>query len=96
MTRTQPIARRRRTEPDGTMLRQVDALRRPANYLSASQIYLLFVTGSIHDGTEPLRELMRDQRQRHHAWIRAHGEDLPEIRNRRWPGSTVDDDGGTR
>ncbi|WP_436791924.1 phosphoketolase family protein [Yinghuangia sp. YIM S10712] len=33
-----------------------------------------------------VRQLMTDQRTRHHAWIREHGEDLPEIREWRWPG----------
>lgn len=42
--------------------------------------------------TVALRELMQDQRQRHHAYIRQHGEDLPEIRNWRWSG--VDSDEG--
>ncbi|MBP2335698.1 xylulose-5-phosphate/fructose-6-phosphate phosphoketolase [Saccharothrix coeruleofusca] len=32
-----------------------------------------------------LRQLMTDQRTRHHAHIREHGEDLPEIRNWSWP-----------
>ncbi|MET9232246.1 phosphoketolase family protein [Lentzea sp. NPDC003310] len=31
-----------------------------------------------------LRQLMQDQRARHHAWIREHGEDLPEIRDWTW------------
>lgn len=31
-----------------------------------------------------LRQLMQDQRARHHAWIREHGEDLPEIREWTW------------
>ena len=31
-----------------------------------------------------LRQLMQDQRTRHHAWIREHGEDLPEIREWTW------------
>ncbi|MGW4209282.1 phosphoketolase family protein [Lentzea sp. NPDC004789] len=31
-----------------------------------------------------LRQLMQDQRARHHAWIREHGEDLPEVRDWTW------------
>ncbi|GGU50144.1 phosphoketolase family protein [Lentzea flava] len=31
-----------------------------------------------------LRQLMQDQRTRHHAWIREHGEDLPEVRDWTW------------
>ncbi|RDI34357.1 phosphoketolase family protein [Lentzea flaviverrucosa] len=31
-----------------------------------------------------LRQLMQDQRTRHHHWIREHGEDLPEIREWTW------------
>ncbi|MBB5957995.1 xylulose-5-phosphate/fructose-6-phosphate phosphoketolase [Saccharothrix tamanrassetensis] len=32
-----------------------------------------------------LRQHMQDQRTRHHAYIREHGEDLPEIRDWAWP-----------
>ncbi|XVV00368.1 phosphoketolase family protein [Actinosynnema sp. CA-248983] len=32
-----------------------------------------------------LRQRMQDQRTRHHAWIREHGEDLPEVREWAWP-----------
>ncbi|WP_433259833.1 phosphoketolase family protein [Actinosynnema sp. CS-041913] len=32
-----------------------------------------------------LRQHMQDQRNRHHAWIREHGEDLPEVREWTWP-----------
>jgi xylulose-5-phosphate/fructose-6-phosphate phosphoketolase len=32
-----------------------------------------------------LRQLMTDSRARHKEWIVAHGEDLPEIRQWRWP-----------
>lgn len=31
-----------------------------------------------------LRQLMQDQRTRHHSWIREHGEDLPEVRDWTW------------
>lgn len=31
-----------------------------------------------------LRQHMQDQRARHHAWIREHGEDLPEVRDWTW------------
>ncbi|GGS28343.1 phosphoketolase family protein [Actinokineospora fastidiosa] len=31
-----------------------------------------------------LRQHMQDQRARHHAWIREHGEDLPEVRGWTW------------
>ncbi|SDO69983.1 phosphoketolase family protein [Lentzea jiangxiensis] len=31
-----------------------------------------------------LRQLMQDQRARHHAWIREHGEDMPEVRDWAW------------
>jgi xylulose-5-phosphate/fructose-6-phosphate phosphoketolase len=36
-----------------------------------------------------LRQQMVDSRTRHWAWIREHGEDLPEIRNWTWPGATA-------
>jgi xylulose-5-phosphate/fructose-6-phosphate phosphoketolase len=32
-----------------------------------------------------VRQFMQDQRTRHHAWIREHGEDLPEVRDWQWP-----------
>jgi xylulose-5-phosphate/fructose-6-phosphate phosphoketolase len=32
-----------------------------------------------------LRQHVQDQRTRHHAWIREHGEDLPEVREWTWP-----------
>ncbi|GAA1355170.1 phosphoketolase family protein [Saccharothrix algeriensis] len=32
-----------------------------------------------------LRQRMTDQRNRHHTWIREHGEDLPEVREWTWP-----------
>ncbi|SDC21351.1 phosphoketolase family protein [Actinokineospora iranica] len=35
-------------------------------------------------GTASLRQAMVDKRNRHHAWIRAHGEDLPEVRHWAW------------
>ncbi|MCP2248035.1 phosphoketolase family protein [Lentzea aerocolonigenes] len=31
-----------------------------------------------------LRQLMQDQRTRHHSWIREHGEDMPEVRDWTW------------
>jgi xylulose-5-phosphate/fructose-6-phosphate phosphoketolase len=34
-----------------------------------------------------LRQLMVDTRVRHRAWIREHGEDMPEVTNWTWPGS---------
>ena len=50
--------------------------------------------------TVALREHLQDQRQRHHTYIREHGEDLPEIRNWRWPDASAVDSGegpeGTR
>lgn len=33
-----------------------------------------------------LRQEMADQRTRHHAWVREHGEDLPEVADWRWEG----------
>ncbi|MFH8346610.1 phosphoketolase [Streptomyces sp. NPDC018045] len=33
-----------------------------------------------------VRQAMADVRQRHHAWIRAHGTDLPEVEEWSWPG----------
>ncbi|MFE7607326.1 phosphoketolase family protein [Streptomyces celluloflavus] len=33
-----------------------------------------------------LRQAMADARTRHHAWIRAHGTDLPEVADWTWPG----------
>jgi xylulose-5-phosphate/fructose-6-phosphate phosphoketolase len=33
-----------------------------------------------------LRQQMVDTRARHHAWVREHGEDLPEVQNWAWPG----------
>ncbi len=32
-----------------------------------------------------LRQLMADQRSRHHAWIREHGTDMPEVADWSWP-----------
>jgi xylulose-5-phosphate/fructose-6-phosphate phosphoketolase len=37
-----------------------------------------------------LRQLMMDSRARHWEWIRAHGEDMPEITNWAWPLSVKD------
>ncbi|WP_451916794.1 phosphoketolase family protein [Actinacidiphila glaucinigra] len=34
----------------------------------------------------PVRQLMEDARLRHHAWIREHGTDLPEVADWTWPG----------
>lgn len=34
----------------------------------------------------PVRQLMEDARLRHHAWIREHGVDLPEVTEWTWPG----------
>jgi xylulose-5-phosphate/fructose-6-phosphate phosphoketolase len=34
-----------------------------------------------------LRERVADRLRAHTAWIRQHGEDMPEIRDWRWPGS---------
>jgi xylulose-5-phosphate/fructose-6-phosphate phosphoketolase len=36
-----------------------------------------------------LRQEMVDSRTRHWAWIREHGEDLPEVRDWTWPGTTA-------
>ncbi len=36
-----------------------------------------------------LRQQMTDTRARHHAWVREHGEDLPEVQNWAWPGTTA-------
>ncbi|MEU4202676.1 phosphoketolase family protein [Streptomyces sp. NPDC045456] len=33
-----------------------------------------------------VRQAMADVRQRHHAWIREHGTDLPEVEEWNWPG----------
>ncbi|HZE38671.1 MAG TPA: phosphoketolase family protein [Stackebrandtia sp.] len=42
------------------------------------------------DGLAPraarVRQAMQDQRVRHRAWVREHGEDLPEVRDWSWPG----------
>ncbi|QKW48641.1 phosphoketolase [Streptomyces buecherae] len=35
--------------------------------------------------TAPLRQRMEDARTRHHAWIREHGTDLPEVADWSWP-----------
>ena len=37
-----------------------------------------------------LRQKMADSRVRHRAWVREHGEDLPEVRDWTWPGSPAD------
>ncbi|AMU66321.1 phosphoketolase [Mycobacteroides abscessus] len=37
-----------------------------------------------HPGAARLRQKMAHMRQRHHEWIRLHGEDLPEVRDWRW------------
>ncbi|GGO45633.1 putative phosphoketolase [Streptomyces daqingensis] len=34
-----------------------------------------------------LRQRMEDVRTRHHAWVREHGTDLPEVSEWRWPGA---------
>jgi xylulose-5-phosphate/fructose-6-phosphate phosphoketolase len=34
----------------------------------------------------PVRQLMEDTRLRHHAWIREHGTDLPEVTDWTWEG----------
>lgn len=34
----------------------------------------------------PVRQSMEDARLRHHAWIREHGMDLPEVADWTWPG----------
>jgi xylulose-5-phosphate/fructose-6-phosphate phosphoketolase len=34
-----------------------------------------------------LRQQMVDTRARHHAWVREHGEDLPEVQSWTWPGT---------
>lgn len=39
----------------------------------------------LSDRAAGLRQEMADQRLRHHAWIRAHGTDLPEITDWTWP-----------
>jgi xylulose-5-phosphate/fructose-6-phosphate phosphoketolase len=36
-----------------------------------------------------LRQQMADTRLRHHAWVREHGEDLPEVANWTWPQDVV-------
>ena len=33
-----------------------------------------------------VRQTMADTRTRHHAWIRAHGTDLPEVADWTWTG----------
>ena len=37
-----------------------------------------------------LRQKMADSRVQHRAWVREHGEDLPEVRDWTWPGSPAD------
>lgn len=37
-----------------------------------------------------LRQVMEDTRRRARAWTRDHGEDLPEVRDWRWPGSAAE------
>ncbi|MEV6671251.1 phosphoketolase family protein [Streptomyces sp. NPDC051162] len=36
----------------------------------------------------PVRQAMADARTRHHAWIREHGTDMPEVRDWTWSGGT--------
>jgi xylulose-5-phosphate/fructose-6-phosphate phosphoketolase len=36
-----------------------------------------------------LRQQMTDTRARHRAWVREHGEDLPEVQNWAWPGAVT-------
>jgi xylulose-5-phosphate/fructose-6-phosphate phosphoketolase len=36
-----------------------------------------------------LRQQMTDTRARHRAWVREHGEDLPEVQNWTWPGAVT-------
>jgi xylulose-5-phosphate/fructose-6-phosphate phosphoketolase len=35
-----------------------------------------------------LRQKMVDMRATHRAWIRVHGEDMPEVRDWTWPGAS--------
>jgi hypothetical protein len=35
-----------------------------------------------------VRQRMEDVRGRHHAWVREHGTDLPEVADWRWPAET--------
>ncbi|MGW7451851.1 phosphoketolase family protein [Streptomyces sp. NPDC054787] len=43
------------------------------------------VPGLVTGRAAALRQTMTDQRFRHHAWIRAHGTDLPEVTDWSWP-----------
>ncbi|MCX2968495.1 MULTISPECIES: phosphoketolase family protein [Streptomyces] len=39
------------------------------------------------DRAARVRQAMADVRTRHHAWVREHGTDLPEVTDWRWPGT---------
>ncbi|HEY0206824.1 MAG TPA: phosphoketolase family protein [Acetobacteraceae bacterium] len=41
----------------------------------------------LRDPAAHLSQHLRDRLQEHHTYVREHGEDLPEIRDWRWPGS---------
>jgi len=40
----------------------------------------------LRDPAAHLAQSLRDRLQEHRAYVREHGEDMPEIRNWRWPG----------
>jgi len=75
-----------------TLLTRIDAYWRAANFLSVGQIYLYenplrdVVDRLPHLGSAAayVKQAMHDRRIEHHEYIRAHGEDMPEIRDWQW------------
>jgi phosphoketolase len=77
------------------LLDKMNAYWRAANYLSVGQIYLINRSQVMLDAIlrvarlapqhDAARQWYSEQIQRHKLYVAECGEDLPEIRNWRWP-----------